>query len=244
MSLKLAMHLLDLVLTFFMTNNTPTFFDLALITIFVIKIKISTMVYWEPDLRVAPSKFINALLQSTPAPHGDRCPICFDHPFMPRKISCNHVFCRDCAFLTFAKRDSCPICLRVPKQLHDIELAIPVEDLVESWINWIFHGVRTATIWHIGWIVSCAWQLRFALRSEIMLAVMRTSTEIALQAALVDILPCIPRFHLRSKQRTSLATVVATASTLVLTLSYNYVAFSFLALLVVEIARQVREVIA
>lgn len=155
---------------------------------------------------------------------------------MPHKISCNHVFCRDCAFLTFAKRDSCPICLRVSKQLRGIELAIPVEDLVDRWLTWVYHGVRTAVIWNIGWIVSCAWQLRFPLRSEVMLAAMRTSTEIALQPVLVGTLHCMPRLRLRSEQRKTLATVTTTASTLALTLSHNYVAFGFLSLLVVDIA--------
>lgn len=62
MSLKLAMHMLDLVLIFFMANNTTIFFGVALIVLIAIKVKTSTVVHWEPDLRVALSRFINALL--------------------------------------------------------------------------------------------------------------------------------------------------------------------------------------
>jgi hypothetical protein len=237
--LKLTILLLDLVLILSMADNTPTFSTFALVVVFAIKFKLGSAVHWQSDLQVAPSKFINALLQSTEAPHTETCPICRHRFFLPHKVSCGHVFCHDCALLTFAKRDTCPICLRVPQPLRAVDMTVPLEHLVESSLVWITRWVQVNWMFSVGWIVSCAWRLRFPRGSDILLAATRTSIHLALQPMLIDVLDSTQLIRSYHEQRDVLANITATAFAIVITLSYNYVTLAYLALLVVSMLCQI-----
>ena len=148
--LRVVIMLLDLVMVFSMLtamfSNTSTLFDFGLILLLVLRvwlnITIGSLMF---DLIASLSAKINALLEPTSAAQGDRCPICFDDFFKPHRISCNHVFCHDCALLMFCKRDTCPLCLRAPLQLGKIEEAASLRDLfgsccllVELWLTACF----------------------------------------------------------------------------------------------------------
>jgi aryl carrier-like protein len=237
--LKPMILLLDLALIASMANNTPTFSNFVLVVVFAIKFKLGTAVHWQSDLQVAPSKVINALLQSTEALHTETCPICRHRFFLPHMVSCGHVFCHDCALLTFAKRDTCPICLRVPHRLRAVDMTITFEQLVESWLVWIIRWVQVNWMFSVGWIVSCVWQLRSPRSSEVMLAAMRTSIHLALQPMLVDVLDSARLIRLHHEQRDVLANIIATAFAIVITLFYTYGTLAYLALIIVSMVCQI-----
>lgn len=239
MILRLAILLLDLVLLFSVSNSTPTFVNFALVIIFAIKVRLSTVVHWHPHLNAAPSKFINSLLKSTLAPRGENCPICLDDFDMAHKISCNHTFCRDCALLTFAKRDTCPICLRVPVPLCDIEVAVPTEHLLETWETGVMWWLVRSFTWSLGWIASCIWRLRLPTSSEIMLAAMGTSIELAFWPMVDDILHSIARNDRDVEQGRRLAGSIATACALVVTSSRSLGAVAYFALQMTTIVGRV-----
>lgn len=54
-------------------------------------------------------------LQHVEAPMGETCVICHNpEPIGPVCLSCQHLFCCGCAYLTFARREDCPLCFQKP----------------------------------------------------------------------------------------------------------------------------------
>ena len=146
--LRLIVFLLDLVLmssvSTLMSDNATTLFNLGLVVLFTLRGTLNVVVAAQLQLsKEGPSKAINALLRPTSAPQGDRCSICFDDFFMPHKISCNHIFCRDCALLMLLKRDTCPLCLRVPFRLRENDEATSFEDLLRRPALGLVHNCPT-----------------------------------------------------------------------------------------------------
>lgn len=73
--------------------------------------------------RRMPPDLVTDLFFNVVGPTDARCSICLqDELNIPVGISRGHVFCRECALLTFAQRLSCPICLRTPTPLRAAEV--------------------------------------------------------------------------------------------------------------------------
>jgi hypothetical protein len=240
--LNLVVLLLDVVLLSVVADNSRTFFSFTIIAIFVLKIKLNAVVQRQIHPTAAPSKYISTLLEPTPVPQRNKCPICYKEFILPRRISCNHVFCHDCALLTLAKHDTCPVCLHVPKQLSDVETAAPLGSPFESWVFWLARLAKTSMLWSLGWILPCLLQLRLPASSEVVLALTRISIDFALQPVLSDILRSAAWLDLHTMQIDMLVWSVAWTFTLFATASGIYASWWWLSLLVVCIAYQIHPV--
>jgi hypothetical protein len=187
--LKVLIFLLDLVLMFsvsiLISGNTSTLISFGLGILLTIRVTLNIIVR---RIKIPPSTAINALLQHTTAPQGDRCLVCHaDNMFEPRKLSCDRVFCRDCALLVLCKQDTCPMCQRVPFQQIPIVTVVPFETFVALVDD---HAVRWLCLFLIydpAWFVPCVWQSRYPTGSELVLAAIRATIHLALHTDIVEI---------------------------------------------------------
>lgn len=235
--LKLLLFLLDLVLmtlmSFSISGNTPTLFSFGLGVLITIRVLLNTIVRHQLDIQIPPATAINALLQTTSAPQNDRCLICHaDDMFEPRKLSCNHVFCRDCALLMLCRRDTCPHCGKVSLQQVTINIIWPFETMVALLEAHAVNWVGIFTVLSLAWIAPCFWQSRVPTISELMLAVTRATIHTALRAEIVDMAPNIAYFRSRPHRVSWLVEVVAVFCTSVVTLPYDYAAWIYFSLFV------------
>jgi hypothetical protein len=239
---KLLVILLDLTLMFLVSllvsSNTPTLVSFGIGIVVTTRVLLNTMVPHPHDPKIPPATAINALLQPTQTPQGDRCPVCLADFFEPRKLSCNHVFCRDCALLMLCKQDTCPLCQQVPTQQGEVDKVLPFALSVGVLLFLVVGWLRNCIVLSVAWVVPCLWQLRLPTRSEMMLAVMRATIQLALRTTIADIVPFIPCFRTRRDQRSKLVDTIANIGTFAITLSYDYAARVYLPLCVVLAAVQ------
>lgn len=232
--LRLIIFLLDLVLissmSTLMSGSATTVFKLRLVILFTLRGTLNAVVAWQlKQTAETPSKAINNLLQPILTPRGDGCPICFDTVFRPHRISCNHVFCRDCALLMLAQRDTCPLCLRIPLPLRKKHKAFSLETVLTALSILVFHWIRTFFTFSLAYIAQCFWHLRVPTSSEMMLAAMRTTLHNALYLAVVDVIHPIAWISSSPDKKAALADYIAAAYVFVVTLSYDYAAWGYLA---------------
>ena len=230
---RLLVFLLDLVLMFSMSvlifSSTSSLLQLGLGILLTIRVALNVILRLEDNLQIHPRLAINSLLQ--PATRDDRCPIChIDHMFEPRKLSCDHVFCRDCALLMLCKRDTCPLCEKIPQQQLGIRIAVPFGSLVAIFMPHAVHWLWIYLVLSATWAVPCVWQWRLPTGSELMLATIRASIQLALRTELVDIIPYIAYLRSRPGSGSRLVDTVAILCTSVVTLPYDYAAWMYLSL--------------
>jgi len=238
----LLVILLDLTLMFLVSllisSNTPTLVSFGIGIIVTTRVLLNTMVPQQHDPKIPPATAINALLQPTQAPQGDRCPVCLDDFFEPRKLSCNHVFCRDCALLMLCKQDTCPLCQQVPIQQGEVDRVSPFTLSAGVLLILVIGWLRNCIVLSVAWVIPCVWQLRLPTRSEMMLAVMRAAMQLALRTTIADMVPFIPCFRTRRDQGSKLVDTLANIGTFAITLSYDYAVRVYFPLCVVLAAVQ------
>jgi hypothetical protein len=240
--LNLVVLLLDVVLMSLVADNSRTFFSFTIIAVFALKTRLNAALQRQTHPTAEPSKYISTLLEPTPTWQGNKCPICYGEFILPHRISCNHVFCHDCALLTLAKHDTCPVCQQVPKQLSDVETAAPLESPFESWVFWVARLAKISMLWSLGWIFPCLLQLRLPKTSEVVLALTQISIDFALQPVLDDVLRSTAWLDLHPMQMDMLVWSIAWISTLFATTSGIYASWWWLSLLIVCVAYQIHPV--
>ena len=241
-TLRITILLLDLVLmsavSVLLPSNTSTLFSFVLGIFLTVRVALNILVRSQIDfeLQMPPRAAINSLLQPSQPPQGVRCPICLEDFFEPRKLSCNHVFCRDCALLMLCKRDACPLCGRLPQQLREINLVVPTLFVVLRLqvIGWLlFYFVLS-----FAWIVPCFWQWRLPTGSELMLAAIRAIIQIDLRTTFVDLFPSIGFFRSLPDHGLQFVVTVAALCSSLVTLPYDYAARTYLPLFAALIVLQ------
>lgn len=91
------------------------------------------------------------LLRPTEVPADLVCPVCMSVPLEPCVLDpCQHIFCKDCAFISLAQQPSCPID-RKPCTPHQIQLLGPNKG---SFAHRIWCGVMVRCDQHES---GCAW---------------------------------------------------------------------------------------
>jgi hypothetical protein len=230
--LRLLLFLLDLVLMssilFLVSGNAPILFSFGLGILLTIRVPLSIMIHRQLDIQRPPAIAINALLQRTPAPEDGRCLICHtEDMFKPRKLSCDHVFCRDCALLVLCKQDTCPMCGKPPLRQLDIITMVSRETLFallcDHAIDWLF----TFLVLSLAWVIPCVWHWRGPTCSDLMLAAMRATIHLALCMEIDDIIPAITYFRSRRHHGSWLVNTSAAFCTSVVTLPYDYAAWMY-----------------
>ena len=69
-------------------------------------------------------------LQHVKATKGERCLICHNlEPVRPVRLSCQHLFCCTCAYTTFVRHDTCPLCHPQPSPT---KIAIQNPDIIND----------------------------------------------------------------------------------------------------------------
>lgn len=230
--LKLFIFLLDLVLMFsvsiLISGNTSTLISFGLGILLTVRVTLNIIVR---RIQIPPSTAINALLQHTTAPQGDRCSVCHaDNMLEPRKLSCNHVFCRDCALLVLCKQDTCPMCQRVPLQQIPIITVVPFETFVALVDDHAVHWSCLFLVYVPAWLAPCVWQSRYPTGSELVLAGIRATTHLALHTEIVEIAPTVVGSRSRFYCGSWLVDVVAALCTSAVNLSYEYAAWIYFSL--------------
>ena len=213
------------------SSSTSTLSKFGLGIVLTIRVVLNIIVRRKNDFEIPPAMAINSLLPETPASQDDRCPIChIDHMFEPRKLSCNHVFCRDCALLMLCKRDTCPLCEKIPRQQLGIRIAVPFESLVAVFRPHVVHWLCYYSVLSPAWVVACAWQWRLPTGSELMLTAIRSTIQLALRTELADIIPSIAHLLSRPDRGSLLVETVTISCTSVVTLPYDYAAWMYISL--------------
>ena len=93
-------------------------------------------------------------------------------------------------------------------------------------VHWLWvYLVLSAT-----WAVPCVWQWRLPTGSELMLAAMRATIQLALREELVDIIPSIAYLRSRPESGSWLVETVAILCTFVVTLPFDYAAWMYISL--------------
>jgi hypothetical protein len=138
-----------------MSNNTSTLLGFGIGIIVTTRVLLNTMTLHQLDPKIPPATAINALLQPTQVQQGDRCPVCLDAFFEPRKLSCSHVFCRDCALLMLRKQDKCPLCQNVPIQLPEADKGLPFALLIGVLLFLVIGWLRNCIVLGVAWVVPC-----------------------------------------------------------------------------------------
>ena len=234
--LSLLALLLDLILislaSTLLSSNSPVLLSFGIGILVTIRLMLNTMLPHHLSQTLPPATAINALLQPTQAPQGERCPVCLDDFFEPRKLSCNHVFCRDCALLLLCKRNTCPLCQRVPVQPKKVETPAPFVILFVAVLYLVVGWLRNCFVLSVAWIVPCVWQFRLPTRADLMLVAMRATMHLALRTAVADLVPFIACLRSRPDGGTPLVDTIANIGTFAVTLSYDSAARFYLPLCV------------
>lgn len=91
-------------------------------------------------------------MPATPA-SGALCAVCREDFDRPHKISCDHVFCRDCISRTLVSRDSCPVCSKTPSPLRPrIPVnSTPFSEILEDLFCYLYQASAIA----IGLLIIC-----------------------------------------------------------------------------------------
>lgn len=242
--LSLLGLLLDLTLialtSILLSSNSPVLLSFGIGILVITKLMLNTMLPYHLDQKLPPATAINALLQPTQDPQGDRCPVCLDAFFEPRKLSCNHIFCRDCALLMLCKRNTCPLFQRVPVQPSEVEVekSVPFLLLFGVILYLVFGWIRNCLVLSVAWIVPCIWRLRLPTSSEFMLVAMRATMHLALRTTVADVIPFIACLRSRPDGGTPLVDTIANIGTFAVTLSYDSAARFYLPLCVVLVTCQ------
>jgi len=212
-------------MSFSISGNTPTLFSFGLGILLTIRVLLNIIVRRQLDVEIPPATAINALLQRPSAPPSDRCLICHANDmFEPRKLSCNHVFCRDCILLTLCRRDTCPHCGQIPLQQLEIITIVPFETMVALLEAHAVYWVSIFIVLSLAWIAPCFWQSRAPNFSELMLAATRATIHTALRTEILDMVPNIAYFRSRPHRVSWLVEIVAAFCTFVVTLPYDHAA--------------------
>ncbi|KAM0705520.1 hypothetical protein Q7P35_006879 [Cladosporium inversicolor] len=235
--LSLLALLLDLILialaSVLLSSNSPVLLSFGIGILVTTKLMLNTMLPYRLDQKLPPATAINALLQPTQAPQGDRCPVCLDDFFEPRKLSCNHIFCRDCALLMLCKRNACPLCQRVPVQPIEVEKSVPFMILFGVILYLVVGWIRNCFVLSVAWIVPCIWQLRLPTCADSMLVAMSATMHLALRTTVADLVPFIACVRSRPDGGTPLVDTTANIGPFAVTLSYDSAARFYLPLCVV-----------
>lgn len=230
--LLLNLTLMSLV-SILVTSNKPALLSFGISIIVTTRLLLNTLIISQLDQGIPPATAINALLQRTQALQGDRCPVCLDDFFEPRKLSCNHVFCRDCALLMLCKRNTCPLCQRVPIEPREANRVTPLGILVGVLLFLVINWLRNSIVLSSAWIVPCLWQLRLPTHSEMMLVATRVAIHLALRTTVADLIPFIACLRSRRDRGANLVDTIASLGTFAVTLSRDYAAWFYLPLCVV-----------
>ena len=240
--LGLLVLLMDLVLvssmSVLMSSNTSTLYSLGLGILLTIRVTLNTIVRHQLDRETPPATAVNALLKRTEAPQGDRCPVCLDGFFKPRKISCNHVFCRDCALLMLCKRETCPLCQRIALQQREVKIVVPFGNLAKVFFYILSGWLQVCFVMCFAWIVPCFSQWRLPTSSELMLATMRATIQTALRTMVFDVVCSIASLRSRSDRGLRLMDVIAILCTSVATLPYDYAGRAYIPLFAAVVAQE------
>lgn len=183
---KLFGVLVNLVFINFLTRDPGDLLPFAEAILLAIKIWFDAVAQFESTL-VSPSMALDALLKPA-RPHSDGlCANCYDQFCRPQKLSCNHVFCRDCALRTLASRDTCPLCFETPVPFSPLAYADSQLNL-KGCVHWML-GSSRAALWWLPFLVSwCVWHWRLPNHSDVMRLVMRACFQACLYMALFDYL--------------------------------------------------------
>jgi hypothetical protein len=131
------------------------------------------------------------------------------------------------------KQDTCPLCQQVPTQLPEADRGLPFELLIAVLLFLVVGWLRNCIVLSVAWVVPCLWQLRLPTRSEMMLAVMRATIQLALRTMIADIVHFIACLRSRRDRGSKLVDTIANICTFATTLSYDYAAWIYLPLCVV-----------
>jgi hypothetical protein len=121
--------------------------------------------------------------------------------FEPRKLSCDHVFCRDCALLMLCMRDTCPMCGKLPLRQLEIITVVSRETLFALLCDHAVDWLLTFLVLSLAWVIPCVWHWRGPTCSDVMLAAMRATIHLALCMEIDDIIPTITYFRSRPPSR-------------------------------------------
>ena len=116
--------------------------------------------------------------------------------------------------------------------------AFSLETILKVLSILVFHWIRTFFTFSLAYIDQCFWHLRLPTSSEMMLAAMRTTLHNALYLAVVDVIHPIAWISSSPDKKAALADYVAAVCVFVVTLSYDYAAWGYLAIFAVIVSCQ------
>lgn len=182
---KLFSLLVNLAFIKFLTKDPGSLLPFVAAIILAIKTYFDARAQFESTC-VSPSMALHTLLKpSRPQSEERLCAICRDDFFRPHKLSCNHIFCRDCALRSLASRDTCPLCFQVPRPFHTTTHAI-FELNFEDCLQLARLSFRAAPWWLPQLAFWCIWRRRFPDCADGRLLIMRACFHASLSMALFD----------------------------------------------------------
>lgn len=225
--------LLNLFVIGFITKQPLSIHTFAMAIAYAVKIRLDAVAQQPSSSTAAPSKLLRALLQPTRVARGETCVICRDTYERAHKISCNHVFCLDCALLTFAKRDTCPLCNKLPVQFFELDRTVDAENITTRCLCYALISLLVSVFLLPGLVVQCLWHWQLPNVLDVMLVAMRACFVTSLDRLIHDLICSqFPNKMLGSSEDDEIlltgslalvATAVATSTSLCEALIYSVV---------------------